>query len=84
MATSSDTILRGRPNILQDKRSRLGISGIFDVDPVVVCAQLQCDPENIERDILQTSFISAENIPGLEGTGYPFIGAGGFDDGNGY
>jgi hypothetical protein len=51
---------------------------------MVVCAQLQCDPENIERDIFQTSFISAENIPRLEGTGYPFIRASGFDDRRGY
>jgi hypothetical protein len=62
----------------------LGISGIFDVDPVVVCAQFQCDSENTERDILQTSFISAENICRLEGTGYPFIGASGLDDRRGY
>jgi len=84
MAASSDKVVRVLTNSPQDPRFGLGIPDIIGVDAVVVCAKLECDTENTERDLCEGSVVSTENIPRLEGTGYLPVGTSGVDVGSGY
>lgn len=54
------------------------------MDTMVFGTKLECNSKDPEGDIREDSLISTEGIPGLEGTGYLFIGASSLYDGSGY